>query len=633
MFKISTQSYRSEVLLQGNQAIARGALEAGVKYCAGYPGNPSSEIIETLAKASEELDIYVEWSINEKVAFESATAASFAGCRGISCMKQNGVNVISDFLTNLTLSGTNGGLVLVVCDDPAGISSTNEEDSRMFSKLAGIPLLEPSTPQEALEMTKWAFQLSETIENVVMIRSVSRLSHSRANVSVGTLPVFEGDLHFDTSTSFHTFPVIQKHHIRNKKLEKASELFESSTFNTYEGPDHPELLIITSGCGYLYATEAIRSNQYEDRVGVLKLGTTHPIPENLLKKHLLSTRSVLIAEEIDPFIEESVKALASDCSNEIGVKRFLGKASGHIQRCGELSPTIVTSLLSAIFDANCESPSNQNVSDVDPTESIIPREFGFCAGCPHRASYYSIQMALKMDGRDGFVSGDIGCYTLGIWSSGFNQVKSVHAMGSGLGLANGYGNLGRFGFQQPVITVCGDSTFFHAGLPPLLNAKFNQSDIFLIVLDNRATAMTGFQPHPGSEYTLMGKKTEPIEIEKLCESINVDVHTSDPYDFESSTEKILFLLQRKGPKVLILKRNCALVQNKEGGFDFKMSVDQSKCESDNCGCNNYCTRIFRCPGLIRDNLENRVKIDEVLCVGCGVCAQICPNGAIEKRMN
>ncbi len=627
MFKISVDSYEKEVLLQGNQAIARGALEAGVHFCAGYPGNPSSEIIETLAKAAEDLPIYVEWSINEKVSFESATAASFAGCRGISCMKQNGVNVISDFLTNLTLSGTNGGLVLVVCDDPAGISSTNEEDSRVFSKLAGIPLLEPSTPQEALEMTKWAFELSESIKNVVMVRSVSRLSHSRSNVSIGKLPNFKIKARFNTDKAFHTFPVIQKHQLRNEKLDKALSIFNHSSFNSYKGPDKPELLIITSGCVHLYSMEAINTLKLESMVGLLKLGTTHPLPEKLIRKHLSSAASVLIAEEIDTFIEDSVKALASDCVEEIGAKRFLGKASGHIPKCGELSPTVLTSFLSSFFNLKKQGgEKEENIIE----EALIPREFGFCPGCPHRASYYAIQMALKLDGRDGFVSGDIGCYTLGIWPSGFNQVKSVHAMGSGLGLANGYGHLNQFGFNQPVITVCGDSTFFHAGLPPLLNAKFNQSDIFLIILDNSATAMTGFQAHPGSDCTLMGVKTEPIDVERLCQSINIDVATTDPYDFERSVQTILSLLQKEGPRVLIAKRNCALVQNKKGGFEYKISIDEEKCLSDSCGCNQFCTRVFRCPGLFLDSEERKVKIDEVLCVGCGICTQVCPQKAIEK---
>ncbi|MBU2511767.1 indolepyruvate ferredoxin oxidoreductase subunit alpha [bacterium] len=631
MFKISCDSYEGEVLLQGNQAIARGALEAGVLFCTGYPGNPSSEIIETLAKASEDLPIYVEWSINEKVAFESATAASFAGCRGISCMKQNGVNVISDFLTNLTLSGTNGGLVLVVCDDPAGISSTNEEDSRMFSKLAGIPLLEPSTPQEALEMTKWAFELSESILNVVMVRSVSRLSHSRSNVSVGKLGDFKNDARFDTNIAYHTFPVIQKHQVRNEKLKKALKINNESHFNFYKGPEIPELLIVTSGCSYLYSMEALKILELESKVGLLKLGTTHPLPEELIRKHLISAENILFAEEIDAFIEDSVKALASDLIDVIGVKRFFGKASGHIPTCGELSPTVLISLLADIF--NLEYGKEVKTEPENALDAaLIPREFGFCPGCPHRASYYAIQMALKLDGRNGFVSGDIGCYTLGIWPSGFNQVKSVHAMGSGLGLANGYGKLTQFGFNQPVITVCGDSTFFHAGLPPLLNAKFNQSDIFLIILDNSATAMTGFQPHPGSDCTLMGVKTDPINIERICQSIDIDVITVDPYDFKLSIHTILSLLEKSGPKVLILKRNCALVQNKKGGFEYKISVDNDRCLSDSCGCNQYCTRIFRCPGLIWDSDEGNVKIDEVLCVGCGICSQVCPQNAIKKSI-
>ncbi len=628
---ISEKYLVEETLLQGNEAIARGALEAGVSFCAGYPGNPSSEIIERLAEASKKLPVYVEWSINEKVALEAATAASFSGCRGIASMKQNGINVVSDFLTNLTMSGTNGGLVLVSCDDPAGISSTNEEDSRAFARLAGIPLLEPSTPQEALEMTKWAFELSEKIKNVVMIRSVSRLSHTRSNVKFGHLPEFNSIPYFDTTKSFNTFPVIEKHTIRQEKLIVAEALFNDSHFNQYRGNHQSEMLIITSGSAWNYALETIELLGLKDRVGVLKLGTTWPLPAKLLEKYLKTSSQVLFAEEVDPFIEDAVKSLTADLGHSVGIKTFYGKASGHIPACGELSPGLLTSILTNIFEIKRENEVFTQVMETLVSDKIPVREFGFCPGCPHRASYYAIKTALSLDGRDGFVSGDIGCYTMGIWPSGFGQVKSVHAMGSGLGLACGYGKLERFGFKQPVITVCGDSTFFHAGLPPLINAKFNRSDILLVVLDNSATAMTGFQPHPGSGVTLMGEYTEPIDIQSVCESIKIEVKTADPYQMNETAETILALLSEKGPRVLILKRKCALVQSKQDGFPFLVRINTEKCLGEKCGCNRYCTRIFRCPGLIWDNDTKKAGIDYVICVGCGICTEVCPQGAIVKE--
>lgn len=628
---ISQKSGGIDLLLQGNQAIARGALEGGVVFCAGYPGNPSSEIIETLAEAADDLPIYVEWSVNEKVALEAATAASFAGCRALVSMKQNGVNVASDFLTNLTLSGTKAGIVLVTCDDPSGISSTNEEDARPFAPLTDIPLLEPATPQEALEMTKWAFELSEDIKNVVMIRSVSRLSHTRSNVFIGDLPDFDVQPYFDPNTPFHTFPIVPKHEARHEKLNQARTRFEVSPFNRYDGPPKPELLVICCGCVWNYVDEAVEILDLKDRAGILKLGTTWPLPEGLLETHLRAADRILFAEEVDPFLENNVKALAADLGWNIGVKEFFGKASGHIPSCGELSPMQLLEALGKIFDISWGRSSYREKILALTNDSVPAREFGFCPGCPHRGSFYAIKTALAWNDQNGFVSGDIGCYTLGVFPTGFNQVKSVHAMGSGTGLACGYGKLERFGFDQPVITVCGDSTFFHSSIPAVVNAKFNGSDILLLVLDNSATAMTGFQPHPGTGKTLMGPDTEPIDVEALCRAMDIEVAVADPYDMENAAQVIYSLMKKSGPRVLIMRRKCALVQGREGGFPYTMHVDQEKCYGEECGCNRYCTRIFRCPGLIWDKDARKARIDEVICVGCGICADICPQEAIVKN--
>ncbi len=631
MTGITYKKGQVKLLLQGNEAIARGALEGGAVFCAGYPGNPSSEIIETLAEAAKELPVYVEWSVNEKVALEAATAASFSGCRALVSMKQNGVNVVSDFLTNLTLSGTKGGLVLVSCDDPGGISSTNEEDARYYAQLADIPLLEPSTPQEALEMTRWAFELSEAIGNVVMVRSVSRLSHTRSDVEIGDLPELKAYPHFDTSYPFHTFPVVQKHLARHEKLDRAQEIFESSPFNYYSGPEDPELLVVVSGCAWNYVDEAISLLRLEDKVGILKLGTTWPLPKALLKTNLSRAKKVLFAEDVDPIVETAVKAYASEISNEIGLKTFYGKGTGDLPICGELSPGVIMSFLGKVFGIEWEEKEFREQVGKLIGDSIPPREFGFCPGCPHRGSYYAIKTALSWDNRNGFVSGDIGCYTMGIWPTGFNQVKSVHAMGSGSGLACGYGKLDKFGFNQPVITVCGDSTFFHASIPALISAKFNKSDILLLVLDNSATAMTGFQPHPGTGKTAMGSDTAPVDIADLCRSLGVEVEVGDPYDMKGTALKLYKLIQKSGPRVMVLQRKCALVQGREGGFPFKMEVDQDLCLGEACGCGRYCTRIFRCPGLVWDKEAAKAKIDEVICVGCGICADICPQEAIIRK--
>jgi len=329
-------------------------------------------------------------------------------------------------------------------------------------------------------------------------------------------------------------------------------------------------------------------------------------------------------------MEDHIKAYAADISMQIGPKTFMGKSSGHIPDCGEQSPEIILNFLGKQFNKAWRQDRFHEKIDPMLSDMVPAREFGFCPGCPHRASYWAIKTALTWDDNEGFVSGDIGCYTMGIWPTGFNQVKSVHAMGSGLGLASGYGKLYSFGFNQPVITVCGDSTFFHAGIPALINAKFNQADVLLVILDNSATAMTGFQPHPGIGTTAMGNSTDAVDMEALCRSLGVDVSIADPYDMALTAKTIYGLLKKTGPRVIILRRKCALVQGKKDGFPFKMRINEALCLGEACGCNRYCSRIFRCPGLIWDETAGKAAIDEVICVGCGVCTEICPQHAIEK---
>jgi len=621
-------------LLIGNEAIARGALEAGLDFSAAYPGNPSSEIMETLAAVAKELKFYAEWSVNEKVALESAAAASFAGLRAMTAMKQNGVNVVSDFMTNLTLTGIKGGLVLVTCDDPGGISSTNEEDARLYARLADIPLLEPSSPQEALEMTRFAFELSEEIGALCIIRSTSRISHSRGRVAFGRFPERKRKPHVDTSVSMNTFPVLPKHKEALGKLDKAQEIFEESSFNAYTGPDKPELMVITCGTGFLYVREALELLDLNKRVGVAKIGTTWPLPGKWVQERLKQSEKILIIEEVQPFLEDNVKSIYAQNASSIGLKSFYGKASGHISRTGELNPDVIMQALSSVLGVDVVLRDEDYAENArKAAEALIPpRELGFCPGCPHRASYWSIKNALKWDDRDGFVSGDIGCYTMGIWPTGFNQVNSVHAMGSGVGMSSGYGKLVEQGLEQPIISVVGDSTFFHAGLPPLVNAIYNRSNFLLIVLDNSATAMTGFQPHPGTGISATGDIATTVDIEAVCRSMGTDVTILDPYDLEDTSKTIYSLLQQTdGVRVIIMRRKCALVQRREGGFPYEMDVKEEACLGENCGCNRYCTRVFRCTGLIWDTKAKKTRIDPVICVGCGVCSDVCPEGAIIRK--
>ncbi len=632
-----------QYLLMGNEAIARGALEAGASVISGYPGTPSSEIIEELSKVAMERNLYVEWSTNEKVAMEVAAAASFAKLRSLCVMKQNGVNVASDFLLHLAISGTRGGMVLVTCDDPGALSSVNEGESRHFASLFEIPLLEPGDFQEAKDMTKWAFDLSEEIKNVVVVRSATRVSHASGNVRFGKLPDLEKHAKFkydgialDSNTGpVLTVPMGYKHTLQQEKIRKAREIFEQSPFNVYYGPERPQLLVIASSACYLYSKEALSLLGIEDKVGLLKLGTTWPLPSRLLKRYLSTTDKILIVEEVLPFLEEHVKILVAEEAKEIGIKTFYGKNDGSIPMVGELNPDLVVAALSKILGINYVPRTLEYEKKFKiPTFIEVPnRDRTFCPGCPHRASYWAIHNALQLDNHMGFVCGDIGCYAMGRFACGFNTLKTLHAMGSGAGVASGFGKLGQFGMSQPVVAVCGDSTFFHSVIPALVNAVHNNSNIILIVLDNSGTAMTGFQSHPGLVVNAMGERVPGIDISKICEATGAKVEIRDPFDLEDTRKTLNRLMEDKeGVKVLILKQICALSPEKRKAKNrYEMRIEEGLCLGEDCGCNRLCTRIFGCPGLAWDRDKKKAKFDEVICVGCGVCSLICPAEAIKRE--
>jgi indolepyruvate ferredoxin oxidoreductase, alpha subunit len=623
----------SSQLLMGNEAIARGAMEAGIGVATAYPGTPSSEVIATLAKVARKMDLYVEWSINEKVAVEVAAAAALSGVRAIAAMKQNGLNVALDFLANLALTGVNKGLVLMVGDDPGGLSSTNEQDSRHIAKILDLPLLEPATFQEAKDMTKWAFELSEEISNVCIIRSVTRISHARGNVVLGELPKLEKRAHFDTSKSYAGIGGLapKLHQIMHEKRKKISNIFDLSSFNSYLGPELPDLLIVASGSGWLYSIEAVRSLSLDKSVGVLKLGTTWPLPAQFLRTHLSRTDKILVIEEVDAFLEANLKEFVVDNLPDHSYK-FFGKASGHTLPFGELNVDIVIQAIARTMsiDYRPRDASYEKKSQKIAETCVPPRTSQLCPGCPHRATYWAIKDALRMAGGDGVVAGDIGCYTLGVFPTGFGQVKTVYAMGSGMGVASGLGKLDIFDFKQPVVAMAGDSTFFHAVIPALLNAVHSEADVVLVVLDNAGTAMTGFQPHPGSDRDAAGDTRPEIKIEKLCEALGVAVTIVDPYDMETTRKAFLNVLARKGKtRVVISRRECALIRaSRMQGAISKVRIVADKCFGDNCGCNRYCTRVFKCPGLIWDKESGKANIDEAVCSGCGVCVSVCPQSAI-----
>lgn len=633
LMAVSLDNPGAKVALTGNEAVARGALEAGVAFAASYPGSPTAEVLGTLSRLAGQFDLYAQWSINEKVALEGAAAASFAGLRSLTVMKADGLNVALDFAGALAISGCRGGMVVVVGDDPAAHSSVREEDSRNLCKVVHLPVLEPSSVQEAKDMTREAFSLSEKLGLPVVVRCVTRVCHASGDVSLGEIQRIERKPEFGRGDRVITFGVTM-HAVQEQKLARASELGCDLPFNRYEGPEKAGRLVIASGPSYMYALEALKMLGLEDSTGVLKLGVTWPLPEKIVLEHLANCHEVIFAEEIEPFMEDNILALAARHWDHIGDTRFYGKRSGHVTGTsgpgiGEMNPDVLAQSLAGILGLEFKPPSPPGRGEaMDLLGQDMPgRELALCAGCPHRASFWSIKTALELDGRGGVVLGDIGCYTLGMARTGYHLLQTVHCMGAGVGIAGGMGKLDRFGFNKPIITLVGDSTFYHAAVPALINARYHRSNIMLVLLDNETTAMTGHQPHPGRTLTATGEPADTVFMEDLIRGMGIPCTVQDPYDVEAATGAVCRMLREEGPRVLILRRTCALAAVK-GRQKNRVYVDPEKCIGDSCGCGRFCSKAFACPANIWDAGSQKARIDEAVCNGCGVCATLCPRQAI-----
>lgn len=607
-------------LMQGNEAIVRGALEAGINFASSYPGSPSSQVLGMLGNVAEERGFYAQWAINEISALQGCMGASFANARAICIMKQNGLLVSADALFCGVQGGVKGGLVLITSDDPDAHSSTNEFDSRNFAPAAEVIMLEPMTMQETKDMIPYAFELSERHNQLVIVRVTTRICHGRGNVVLGELPEKPHPIQaVDEWDRMNC--VCYEHQATLNKLKAVQEEFETCPFNTYQGPEKAEKLIISSGTGKLYAKEAISRLGVSDTVGLLALGTLWPLPEKTITSYMKEAKEVLVLEEVDPYLMTQVEAIAGRYGLNI-------KFSDRGTNVGELSPDEVLKAISALTKVAIPE-KRVKLNEQGEKEPLIRRELTFCAGCPHRATFYLLKKALRSEKIPGISIGDIGCYFMAGGEAGFFGYQVCNAMGSGINVAQGLGQLTSYGLNQKVVTMCGDSTFFHTVMPGLLNASYHNSDMLMIVLDNSATAMTGFQPHPGTGITAMGKTVEPMSIEAICLAMGCSVTIADPFDIENTQQILLDLLQQKGLKVLIMKQPCATLKSKQGGPKKTVRVNQEKCLGDGCGCDKFCSRVWGCPGNSWDFEKGKAVIDPVSCVGCGVCAKLCPAGAIE----
>ena len=725
--KIAVDKPGSFLLLNGDEAVARGAVEAGVQVATAYPGTPSTEILETIADAAKNFGIYAEWSINEIVALEVAAGASMAGVRSIVSMKHVGLNVAADAAMTLAYTGVKGGLVIAVCDDPAMHSSQNEQDTRYFAIHSDIPLLDAGNPQEALDMTREAFKISEKLQLPVIVRLTTRVAHGKGRVKIKEISRSPRKAEFDKDASRWVMVpsnAIKRHRILKENLEKATELVDRSRFNIIED-NGKEIGIVGSGIGYYYARSVLDSNQFS----WLKLGFVYPFPKQVFKKFASKVKKIIVVEELRPYIENSIKCFHPE---------ILGKNNTELEEIGEFTPDVVKEAFVGL--GLCEKTELQNSLDLPSRPPVL------CPGCPHRAFYYALNtvnqfvdcnpkkcngcvvceyacsmekeatfnpvksriravrldttsniavtcrtceeapcvsacpkevltqspedktikvdeekcngcgwciqackygaitlhpstrkalicdtcdgepvciqwcpesaLSLKGKTKDKIVTGDIGCYTLGFMSP-VNTVQTCLCMGAGISQAAG---MIHAGVKDKVFAVIGDSTFFHGGIPGLLNIAYNKSNVCVVILDNSTVAMTGHQPTPGSGKNALGEQTKVIELADVARSVGIEkVEIVDPYDVEETRKVIRENLDYRGPSVIISRRPCPLLV-KRGP---KREVLE---ECNRCG---VCVEQFGCPAI--SLTSERAEIDPTLCYGCGVCEKICPFDVIRSK--
>lgn len=597
----------------GNHAIAAGAIRAGVGVVTGYPGTPSSEILETVVRRNPG-DIYAEWSVNEKVALEVAAGAAYAGVRSMVTMKQVGLNVASDPLMSLAYIGVKGGMVVVVADDPGPISSQTEQDTRTFAGYAKLPVFDPVSPEEAFEMIQDAFELSERLGTPVLFRPTTRVCHGYAPIEVGTRSREPGAGAFEKDARWVIFPRLSyaNHKAIEERLPVLAGELSSYRFNVVEevrggALEHDPARAVTRGIAtggvtYAYARESLSVLGADCRV--LKVGTPHPFPGDLAARFLDGLDEVLVVEELDPVIERELLMLAAERRVPVTI---LGKRSGHVERAGENTVESVTAAIAQLLGIDVPVVPVCSGAPQPPARPPV-----LCAGCPHRASFYAVKRAMR--GTKAVFSGDIGCYTLGN-AAPLEMVDTCLCMGAGVTIAQG---LERAEPDATHFAFIGDSTFFHSGIPGVVNAVYNGTDIVLVVLDNSTTAMTGHQTHPGLGRTAQGEVAEKIAIAPVLEALGVaHIETCDPMRLAEAEAAVKRAVEAGGVSAIIFESPCIAVTAPGPMY----AVDQELCTD----C-QVCIQRLGCPAIVRSG--GVVSIDESLCYGCSICAQVCPTGAI-----
>jgi len=614
--KILSNEKGKKIILLGNEAIVRGALESGVGFASTYPGTPSSEVGDTFAEIAKDAGIYFEYSVNEKVALEAAAGACFSGVRSMVSMKQFGLNVASDSFIPIAFVGTNAGMVIFVADDPNCWSSAqSEQDTRYYARLAHVPVLEPSDSQECKDFVKFAFKISEKFHIPAIVRSTTRVSHQRGVVVLDNLVrgktkgFFEKDLN-----KYYNLPpkTMIMHEELLKKMESIRKISEKTKINFIVNKNVKNKLgVIVSGVSFNYVMDALEDLNF--KLPILKLGLTYPLPEEKIKNFVKKFKSVLVIEELEPILEETIERLAKEVNPKL---KIYGK-NGYLPKSGEYNEELIISALERLTRRKLRINLKEHSKRYKQLK--ITRRFAvLCPGCPHRATFWAAKVAA---GSNTIFGGDVGCYVLGIMPPYYTQ-DFMFSMGASEGIVHG---IKKTTFQKAIAFV-GDSTFFHAGMPGLVNIVYNKSNPLVIVLDNRITAMTGHQPNPGMGLTAMEETTKEIKIEDVAKAFQVKyVKVVDPYNVKKMIKTIRNFMRKKEASVIVAKRECQLLAvrklSKLGVKPVKFMIYPSLCKK--CG---ICLYQFACPAMYKEG--DNFKIDPELCAGCGVCAQICPNKAI-----
>jgi len=616
------EKQETKVLL-GNVAIARGVIEAGCHFMTSYPGTPSSEILPAAVAFNKELGlgVYTEWSANEKVAYDNALAASISGKRSAVAMKQVGLNVAADSFMSSAYTGVTGGMLVISCDDPGPHSSQTEQDSRFFAMFAKVPVYDPSTPQEAMEMIKDAYDLSETFQVPVMLRPTVRLSHGKQSVRLGPPQVIDRRAEFKKEPGrWAATPRfrLMLHARLNEKLKRIQERFENSTQWNYEVTgEGADLGIIACSVSFAVLVDLLEELGLKDKIDILKIGTPFPLPQKKVADFIAGHKKVLVIEETDVVIESQI----------FDKSRVWGRLTGHVPGEGELTPEVIHETLARYLEENGVTDSGKagdgSLKQLVQELELPVRKPTLCAGCPERAAFWAIRRALPK----AIYTSDIGCYTLGI---NLGAVDTVIDMGAGITLASGFYQSHHLdGNDIPIVATMGDSTFYHSGPSSLLSAVYNDARFVLVLLDNEITAMTGMQPTPGIGVCADGSKGRTVPLEELITGCGVKwLRTIDPYDVRNMIgllkEAHAYTKSEEGGIAVIIARHPCLI-----GYPEDLAVDRIKVKiTDDCNGCRYCIDHFECPALFLDPKTERAEIDRGLCIDCGVCVNVCARGAI-----